>query len=176
MPEDIRRYLGSLTDILKRSGADVKWVTPENIHLTLKFLGATTPAQAEAVKSQLRELQGKYPPVPASLNALGAFPNAMRPQVVWAGMDASGKILDELYNDIEQRMETAGFTKEKRRFAPHLTLGRVRSTRNAAVLSRAMDQIKIVPHAFAIRSLTLLKSDLTPAGAVYQPLMTIELR
>lgn len=175
IPDDVRGYLCSVIESLRTSGADVKWVERQNIHLTVKFLGACPSEQVEAVMSQLDCLRGKHPQIGASLGALGLFPNRQRPQVVWAGLELRDGAAERLQQEIERRMKAAGFARETRGFRPHLTLGRLRSARRADALIESMEGAAIEPRECSIRSLALMQSHLTPQGAVHRELLSIEL-
>lgn len=95
--------------------------------------------------------------------------------MVWAGLDAGLDELGELQKVVEDRMAELGFQHEEREFSPHLTLGRVRSDRNTAELSRLIAATRPRPLGFAFRDLTLMKSTLTPEGSLYHPLQTVAL-
>jgi len=175
IPDDIRWYLCSIIARLQTSGADVKWVGPDNIHLTLKFLGACSPEQVEAVTTQLSGLKGSYRRIEAALDRIGVFPDHNRPQVIWAGLALQDQTVRQLQQEIEQRMGSAGFPRETKPFKPHLTLGRMRSLRKADALTGMMQREPLERRGFVINSVSLMKSDLRPAGPFYQPLLTIGL-
>ena len=170
--EEIRRLQGGL----RRSGADVKWVRPESVHLTLKFLGDV----AEEVIEPLAESAGRavidLPPIRLTPHGLGVFPGRGRPRVIWLGLDGDLSGLTVLQGRIEDIAADHGFGKEKRAFTPHLTLGRVRSTRGRSELIREMDRQKPGAAEFIAREVILFKSDLKPSGAVYTALKRLSLK
>jgi len=174
VPADIRSQLASMITALQAADADVKWVDPANIHLTLKFLDEISQAQMSAVSAQLDTLRGRYQKIPLLLTKMGAFPDMKRPQTIWAGVEKT-TLLAALFNDLEPLMSTIGLTKEQRNLKPHLTLGRVRSIRNAHRLTTIIAESRIASSQSAFSALTLFRSTLTPTGPRYQPLMTIGL-
>ncbi len=174
VPRVIQSQLGQLINELKVAGADVKWVDPNNIHLTLKFLGEISPKQVAAVSAQFEHMKGLHHRTPAQLTGLGAFPDMQRPRVIWAGLELAPAI-GALFSDMEERMRAIGFPHEQRCFAPHLTLGRVRSPRNLLKLAQRIAGTGVASAQFKMATLTLFQSTLTPAGSIYQPLTTIGL-
>ena len=173
-PADVRAQLGELIRVLQFAGADVKWVDPANIHLTLKFLGEVSQQQADDVRGQITLLDGRHQRMETRLTEAGAFPGLRRPQIIWAGL-ADPPRLHALNADIEDRMHNIGFARENRGFTPHLTLGRVRSPRDLQRLAQLIPETRVEPVPFTMTTLALFRSILTPAGPRYEPLATIEL-
>jgi 2'-5' RNA ligase len=174
LPLEIQSELSQAAAKLKAAQADVKWVEPENVHLTVKFLGEIPHNKVLQIGMALSAL-GQRRAIASRLAGLGAFPVLNKPRVVWAGLDEGLEELGEIQKVVEDRMAELGFQREERGFLPHLTLGRVRSNRNAAELSRLITDTRPRPLEFAFRSLTLMKSTLAPGGSVYQPLQTVSL-
>ncbi|MCU0607591.1 MAG: RNA 2',3'-cyclic phosphodiesterase [Candidatus Edwardsbacteria bacterium] len=175
IPADIRTYLGRLIDRLRASGADVKWVEPDGIHLTLKFLGPVDPGRIAALASRLDGITATDRPVTATLGPLGAFPDLRRPQVIWCGLAITDDAADILWHEVEQGMAAEGFAPERRGFTPHLTLGRVRTMHRIAACIGLVEHTAIVPQPFVSDRLSLVRSDLTPLGPVYHTVHTIQL-
>lgn len=171
-----RAVLGRLLDELRRSGADVKWVAAANLHLTLKFLGDVLPAGLTGVTQALKETlpgQTALPPFSLALDGVGAFPSAGNPRVVWVGAAEGRERLTDLASKVEKALAPLGFPAEARGFSPHLTLGRVRSPRNALALKAAVAGLKEYrgPRV-RVERVVLFQSDLRPDGPVYTPLGT----
>lgn len=173
--EEIKDALARVEAHLKYSGADVKWVKPEMIHLTLKFLGEITDEKCGEVKLALDTVAGATKPFDIALKDVGAFPKLEHPRVLWVGLDKGAPETIRIANHIEDALSNAGFTKEDRPFSPHLTIGRVRSSLNYEKLkekiSSASTQIRlsgISPHS--VTSIILFQSTLTPQGPVYTKL------
>lgn len=174
LPLEIQNELAQTVAALKRAEADVKWVEPDNVHLTLKFLGEIPHPKVLQIGIALNALAGEKA-IPSRLAALGAFPNQHRPRVIWAGLDSGREQLNALQSKVEAIMSSLGFQREARDFSPHLTLGRVRSQRNLTALRESMEAIRPEPLSFAFRQLILMKSTLTPSGSIYQPVHTVQL-
>lgn len=169
-----------LTDIqsrLKPSNADVKWTRPDNIHLTLKFLGNVSMDKLDTIKSSLNDVAAKHKKFELSLGAIGAFPKIDHPRVVWVGLDKGAAQATSLAEDIEEALSKVGFEKEKRKFAAHLTLGRIRSPKNLNQLVYKIKSLDFSPSAVCtIDKITLYQSTLTSKGPIYsllrsQPLL-----
>ncbi|MDH4231236.1 MAG: RNA 2',3'-cyclic phosphodiesterase [Nitrospirota bacterium] len=173
IPEGIRGHLSDIANILMKSGADVKWVSPENIHLTLQFLGITEEALIPKIKEALDKILAPYLPFYIKILDVGCFPDGRRPRVVWLGVEES-QPLRNLYKDIADAMEKLGYKKEEREFTPHVTIGRVKSNRNILALARKLEEVRSVRFSdFEVRNITLMKSELKPSGAKYYSLAEI---
>lgn len=157
----------------------VRWVRPDGIHLTLKFLGDTPLDKVEAVKTALVQAAAEVQPFTVTLRGLGCFPDSRRPQVVWAGIDEPTHTLSRLRDAVERQVAPLGFPTEKRAFHPHLTLGRVQRDASrsevaavgAAVLGTAAGLID----EMAVTAVSYIRSDLRPSGAVYTTLCEVQL-
>jgi len=153
---------------LRAIPADVKWVRPNSIHLTLKFLGNI---EEEAVDDIARAIQigsKGYQPWWMLVKNVGAFPSFRNPRVVWLGIeDASGQIV-ALQNRIENELLKLGFEKEKREFSPHLTLGRVRSSRGKKdLIHYLIDEREKNFGEIQVNRVVFFRSDLKHSGAIY---------
>ncbi|MFC1631709.1 RNA 2',3'-cyclic phosphodiesterase [Candidatus Omnitrophota bacterium] len=175
LSEEIHRQLKQAQDQLKAAQADVKWVDPQGIHLTLRFLGNVSPQLLEEIKPQLEELGQSHRQFKLEIKQLGAFPKIEYPRVIWIGIEQGKDRALKLAEDLEQRLLNFGFQKEKREFKPHLTLGRVRSAQNREQLKNLLQSVTITPSAMQAVNLCLFKSTLTPQGAIYQPLHKTQL-
>jgi 2'-5' RNA ligase len=179
LPGEIKNILGSIQDELKQTQADVKWVKPENIHLTLKFLGEIDEDLVEKIHSILDEVAGKNCPFKLGLTNLGAFPKLQYPRVIWIGMVGDQKVID-IAKDLEEQMVKIGIPAESRPFSSHITLGRLRSGLNRKALIEKLESLnkKFTPPypEFNLHSLTLFKSTLTPQGPIYEALFSSPLR
>jgi 2'-5' RNA ligase len=173
IPEAIKKAIVSSTDSLKKSGADVKWVSPENIHITLQFLGETEEAQIPLIKEVLGKILLPYSPFYIRIAGIGCFPDIRRPRVIWVGTEESQHVIN-LHGDIAKGLERLGYQEEERNFTPHLTIGRVKSNRNTKELGRKMDEIKAASFSgFEVQNITLMKSELKPSGPIYYSLAEI---
>ncbi len=156
----------------------VRWVSSENIHLTLQFLGDITSAKIEDVSQTLSDLAGRHEKHKIIISGLGTFPNMRRPRVIWIGIQVP-ETLKALHQDLEAATAKLGFPPEKRSFNPHLTIGRVKQHISANKIESIRNAISSTNIGFIdtveIESLHLLKSDLKPSGAVYTKLYSAPL-
>lgn len=167
MPEEIKKEIGELIDILKKHNIDIKWVTTENLHITLKFLGNTPENLLSEIKESLSNVVSFYKPFYIKINTTGVFPNKKYPRVIWVGINDS-EILNKLKMDIEKSMALLGFPKEDKEFNPHITIGRVRSQKGILNLINELDNFKEKNFGGTnIKSIKLMKSELKPKGAEY---------
>ncbi len=174
-PESIQAKIAALQDELKQENERVRWPKPANIHLTLKFLGqveeSRTPVITESVKDMLKE----QPKFTFSVRGLGAFPNFRRARVLWVGVNDNSDQLQHLVENIEAALIPLGFSKENRKFTPHLTLGRVKSSLSKSFI-RKLEQIDFAGGEVTVDEIVLFRSDLKPTGAVYTPLSRFRLK
>ncbi len=171
LPHEIENRLRSLMEQLKPLSQAVKWVTPENLHLTLKFLGEADEDKVPEIIGALRDATAGHKPFTLTAHGTGVFPNTSWPKVVWVGLGSEG-VLPDLQSDIESAMEPLGFAPEKRAFSPHLTIGRIKAGRDKPLqLEHLMRELgarqKEDFGSFEVSGVALVKSDLQPSGAVY---------
>lgn len=171
--DQILAALEQIQSHLKYSGADVKWVEPKNIHLTLKFLGEASEEKCGKIKSVLDEIGHSIKPFEISLKDVGAFPKIDYPRVIWVGLDKGAKESTELARAIDEKLSKLGFECESRPFAAHLTLGRVRSSKNREALREKIESIDMAGargQGQVARSVVLFQSTLAPHGSIYSKL------
>lgn len=160
--------VGELLTELALPQYDVKWVRPENLHLTLKFLGNVEEGRVEAIAEVIGEVARSSRPFRLRLGGLGAFPNIRRPRVIWAGMTEGARRLEGIAEGLEAGLGRLGFAREKRRFSAHLTLGRTRSARGLNELVRRVNRYSNFELGeMQIEDVSLFASELRPAGPVY---------
>jgi len=169
IPDDVQEQLGRIAGKLRDSGAKVRWARPENIHLTLKFLGDVDDNDIPKVCDVMRESVEGLKPFDVRIAGLGTFPPNGPPRVVWAGIAGDTEPLIALAEDLDARLvEAIGVPGEHRKFHPHLTLGRVKSTRGAQPLRDAMTALEPVDLGlFQVNALALFMSKLDRGGSIY---------
>lgn len=174
IPAGVRDDLASLLKdfrILSSQLADKRprWMRPENLHVTLKFIGEADSAKIEGIRGALSKVRSDGP-VDLQFRGLGFFPNETHPRVLWAGMNASAN-LPFLAGDIDRALETQGIAREQRAFAPHLTLARfeppgVHEKLRAAIQKNGEREYG----SFQAQAFHLIESKLKPSGAEYTSL------
>ena len=168
LPESVKSFLSEAQEALKLYGFRVKWVRPQNIHLTLKFLGNTAAADTDKIAEAMRLAASNYPVVSLTAKAIGVFPNVRRPRVIWTGLKGQLEILENLQQTLDAHLADLGFQREKRAFKSHLTLGRVKGKIASTRMKAALDKLKeFESESFEINQIILFKSELRPSGAVY---------
>lgn len=169
LPRKVLDYLTGVQECLAAQGIRARWVRPEAMHLTVKFLGHMESEKTETVLAALDQVAANYPPLQLTTLGLGGFPNIGRPRVLWAGIGGDRKRLMGLQQDIESFLEPQGWLKEKRPYKGHLTLARAKGRRpferQIGRLIAACEPDE--PLAFVADKLTLYRSRLRPEGAVY---------
>jgi RNA 2',3'-cyclic 3'-phosphodiesterase len=181
LPESVKAGLKRVQDKLKSvDPACAKWVDPDGVHLTLKFLGNIDAARMKDIIGLINEASQIVTPFHLELKGLGAFPNLKRTQIIWVGINGELDKLQILQKQIEDKLAGIGFPPEGRTFTPHLTLARLREY--ATVLQRQTigeaisRQILESGLIINVNTVSLMKSLLTPAGAVYTELASIKLK
>ncbi|MFC1962074.1 RNA 2',3'-cyclic phosphodiesterase [Chloroflexota bacterium] len=181
LPERLKTALRRLQSQLKTGGHyPVKWVDPPSIHLTLKFLGNISSAQIDDITRTIVKSVAGISPFGLEVSGLGVFPNPRKVQVVWVELGGELDPLRRLQQRLESNLVELGFSPEARGFTPHLTLARVR---NHASLQERLDLGQLIAGtrfedvvAFPVSSLTLMRSQLTPEGAIYRQINVIKLK
>jgi len=175
IPESIKERIGRLQDALRAIDAQVSWTKPSNIHLTLKFLGNVEASRIARVSQSLERAANGMNSFEIDVSGAGCFPSARNPRVLWIGFSYVPEPLRQLYSNIEAELARQGFEQEKRKFSPHLTIGRVREPHNSAQLAEALIAGGFESEVFRATKVILMRSDLKPTGAVYTPQSVIPL-
>jgi 2'-5' RNA ligase len=167
--EVVLKRLTEAQSLLVRTGADLKPVEPQNIHVTLRFLGNITPSMVEKIYEEMKKVQ--FVPFDVKIHGVGAFPDVRYPRVCWAGITEGADQLKSIFSQLEPRLQGLGFAADPKGFSPHLTIARVRSGRNKAELGRWINEN--ANYDFGViraECLKLKRSDLTPRGPIYSTL------
>jgi 2'-5' RNA ligase len=175
LPGPLKKGVGEIVRKLRESGADIKWVPEENLHLTLKFLGETEEGRLDEIKDALHKKLSHYRPFYIKIGGVGYFPAGRNPRVIWVGIEEPGSLAD-IYTEVENAMVKFGYPPEQRPFSPHLTIGRARSPKRVAEVIRRLEEFRTVSFdEFVVTAVTLMKSELKPGGAEYSGLTEISL-
>jgi 2'-5' RNA ligase len=167
--EEVVRRLAETIRSLERKTMGFRWVRPEAIHLTLRFLGEIEEALIDEIDVRLGQLATGHEPISLSAAGLGFFPGPEKPRVVWAGLEGQTDRLAGLQKDVHERMKDLSVHKEEDRgFTPHLTLARIPHFRGASGISTILQAAREARFGeFVVDRLLLYKSRLTPEGASY---------
>jgi len=176
LPSDIIDHVVRLQSALRARGLRLRWVRPQNLHLTLKFLGDILQADAGTVGQAIQRSGQGMEPLEMTIQGMGVFPGIKRPRVLWIGLGGQIELLRQLYARIEAELSDLGFDREKRGFTAHLTIARFKEAVAPQDLLQAFQELGVYePRAFLADRLILYKSDLRPQGAIYTPLAEVRL-
>ena len=166
LPAAARLALAQASQQLARQlpAGSVRWVKPERMHLTLRFLGDTAVTQLPALAAQLDELAARHAPFNLRLDKLGCFPHCKRPRVIWAGLTGNVAALSTLKQDLDARLVSLGWEEEERPFQAHLTLGRVKNSR---AVSQVKWGIEMEKAEMGVTAVHLIESQLQRSGPIY---------
>ncbi len=179
--DEIRTRMARFLDGVRGFAPDVRWVNPESLHITLKFIGEQKAEQVEAICERLRQIQG--PQFDIRFDGYGFFPTAKAPRVFWVGIK-SGPQLAKVADEIDRAMAELGIEREQRAFSPHLTLARAaggsgspkwrksdRTNSAFAVLDKRLEAMPALDFGtMTAREFVLYQSQLSPKGSKYTKL------
>jgi 2'-5' RNA ligase len=176
LPDEVKKNVTELVNELKTTVAGAKWIKPENLHITLKFLGWVEDRKLD----NLIELSAKSAAGAGSFKArfegLGTFPEGKTPRVIWVGTVEGGDELCKLAKNLEETLSKAGFRGEEREFKPHLTIGRVKDKKGIGNLMEKIGSTKNAKFGEAfVDNIYIMKSTLTPSGPIYDVISVIKL-
>ena len=159
-------------DLLVKTGADLKLVAPENIHITIRFLGDVSVAKIDSIHESMKKTD--FTAFDCQIHSLGAFPHLGYPRVVWAGISKGADELTKVTDQLETELRQLGFRADPKGFSPHLTLARVKTGRNKAELTRRIQEMADYEFgSVKADCLRLKKSVLTPKGPIYSTLREV---
>jgi RNA 2',3'-cyclic 3'-phosphodiesterase len=179
---ELKAELSRLQNKLKSAGGGsntARWVEPNGIHLTLKFLGNTDKGKIADITREMEQAVKGIPEFKLEVTELGTFPNPRRVQVVWVGVTGDTEKLNEIVKRLEEGLAKQGFKAEVRPFTPHLTLARVRETavpEAVKALGEAVGNMKPeIASGVPVTEVCLMQSQLTPRGSIYTRLSRAKL-
>jgi 2'-5' RNA ligase len=180
IPDDARAMIAAAIETLRqRSGDAVRWVRPEGIHVTLKFLGEVPLRQLPAIKLALQEAASGHSPFTLEFSSIGTFGGREGLRLMWAGIAGDVLRLEAIVRAVNTALAVVGFEPERRPFRPHLTLGRVRDeipTRQRAEIEVAVGKLEIPEMPWRVTHVSLMRSQLLRGGARYETLGKFPLR
>lgn len=179
LPSQVKQIINQYSTILQRQiGGAVRWVSTENIHLTLKFIGDISPASLKTLTEALQTEASQHAQFTLKISGLGVYPNRQHPRVLWIGVQAPNE-LGKLQNAIATTTARLGYPTESKSFSPHLTIGRVRDhirPSELQTIKHALDttQVSEIGEAL-VNCIQLFRSDLRPEGPIYTSLFRVPL-
>jgi len=168
LPSEVHRALAALQARLRSLGPAVRWIRPEQIHLTVKFLGEVAEGNSAAVCKVVQGVAARCQPVQIEVCGTGCFPPLGPARIVWAGITGPPQGLVDCQQACEQEFAELGFQPEHRPYRPHLTVGRIRDPRGSQATRSAIDQqAQFAGGTFLAAELVLFQSVLHPSGPTY---------
>jgi RNA 2',3'-cyclic 3'-phosphodiesterase len=166
--QGLRDTLAALSGRLRQSTANVSWVKPENVHITLRFLGDVDESRVDRLSELLAVAYRTIPAFPLTVAGVGGFPSARQPRVVWTGVSPRDGAIQQLYRHAEDAARGIGLEAEKRRYTPHITLGRLRDPKEAGDLPVLIArEMEFAAGDIHVSRVALFRSKLSPKGATY---------
>jgi 2'-5' RNA ligase len=173
IPENITSGIRELQQGLKDYGIDIRWIRPENIHLTLKFLGDVEAADIDKISGAISKTVDGVASIPLKAKGVGVFPGIKSPRVLWVGLTGQLELLINLQKTLDEKLKGIGFPTEKRPFKGHLTIGRIKAKMDTKKLGGALITFRnFESETFIADKIILFKSELKPQGAVYTNLVS----
>ncbi|NLE06432.1 MAG: RNA 2',3'-cyclic phosphodiesterase [Crenarchaeota archaeon] len=167
--EEIINKIIQIQQLLAKTGIDAKFVDPENIHITIRFLGEIPVTMTPKIHEQMEKTQFK--PFTIKISGLGVFPNINYPRIIWVGISQGADQLQHIFSQLEPNLQKLGFSPDKKGFSPHLTIARIRSAAGKQqLLSFLQKNIETDFGEINAISLRLKRSQLTPQGPIYSTL------
>jgi 2'-5' RNA ligase len=171
LQKSIRDRLIALQEKLADAGTEVKWVAPENLHVTLLFLGEVEDREVPEVCRITANCAKQHAAFDMSIEGVGCFPNSRQPRIIWAGVGAGRPSLGAIHDDLEAALAVCGYRREDRHYSPHVTLGRIKSDRPVHGVSEVMAKHENWRAGEStVRELHVLSSCLSPRGPRYTTL------
>lgn len=174
--QEAKSAIAELQNRLRDADADVSWTRPDNIHLTLKFLGEVSESLIADVARVCLECAANCRSLSVTLSGVGAFPDFRQPRVLWVGLGGDLDALVQLQKELDEGLSRIGFERDRKPFRAHLTMGRVKSRRNTRALMAIAKEYELAPIAFKVNEVVLMQSQLHPAGSRYTRLATAPLQ
>lgn len=179
VPADIKETIMSMISELRGvSGDDVRWISEQNLHITLKFFGEVKSEKLPAMRLALREATARHSPFSLELSNIGTFGGREGLRVMWVSVAGEILRLEALTADMNVAYSVLNFERDQRPFKPHLTFGRVRdnvSTRRRAELEVAVGKVEMSDLLWRINAISLIRSARTPKGPTYEIIETVDL-
>jgi 2'-5' RNA ligase len=180
VPDDVKETIGGVIETLRgRSGTAVRWIRPEGVHVTLKFLGEVPVKKLPGIKLAVQEAVVGHSPFDLEFSNIGTFGGREGLRIMWVGIAGDVLRLEALVRAMNAALAVVGFEPERRPFRPHLTLGRVRDeipTRQRAEIEVAVGKMSVPPRSWRTTQVSLMNSRFTPQGVVYEVVATFPLR
>ncbi len=173
IPRQAQAELAGMQKFLQNHEAKARWVKPDNIHLTLRFLGDRPAKKVEQIAAALPSFCPGFQPFKTTIEALNGFPNSKNPKVIWAGLSTGSEETLKIYQAVNDGLAHLGIPKEREEFIPHLTLARCKTPQESRLTASAIKKTGITPVHTEIISLVFYKSTLSSTGSIYEVIQSL---
>jgi 2'-5' RNA ligase len=171
IPQDLRKKLSDYAIKLKNPDDKISWVSEDNLHLTLKFIGNIKTDKIDTIKKAIADVSLGYTAFTAVVQGMGVFPGERNPRVVWIGIKDGEEKICKIFKNLEEKLSTIGISKDDRPYVPHFTLGRIKYIKDVKAFSdKILNYKEYLFGSFAVCGISLIKSTLTPKGSIYEVL------
>ncbi len=176
LPREVKDKLGELISDLRPRTDSIRWVASGNIHLTLKFIGERPEKDIDPIAAVVMEVVKGRKKVEVEVRGCGGFPNLRRPRVIWAGLEGTDPAA-EMAVLLNKRLVPLGIEAERRKFSPHLTIGRLKNKTRPEIgaLAEYLEDLNFDAGTAILDQVALVKSTLTSGGPIYENLKIYEL-
>lgn len=165
---ELTRHIREIMDHLRGEEASVRWINPSSAHITLKFLGSASAEQLDEIRDILRAVASQTPAFAIQLHGLGAFPSVSSPNIIWVGFQDTTGSCARVAGILEDECLSAGFSRENRPFAGHITIGRVKSPLKSQQFKSLLSAALVRPLSQTVTGIHIYKSTLSSQGSVYE--------
>ncbi|HSA31609.1 MAG TPA: RNA 2',3'-cyclic phosphodiesterase [Candidatus Omnitrophota bacterium] len=176
IPKEAQNGLAGIQKSLEDNGAKARWVKPENIHITLRFLGDRSFKKVRAIAESLASFCPDTQSFKITSDRLDGFPDINNPKVVWAGISEGERSILALYHAVNEALARLGIPKEREAFIPHLTIARCKTIQESCSTSQAAKRFRFSPIQTMAASIAFYKSTLTSDGAMYELIQECSLK
>uniref|UniRef100_A0A7C4D8H3 RNA 2',3'-cyclic phosphodiesterase n=1 Tax=Staphylothermus marinus TaxID=2280 RepID=A0A7C4D8H3_STAMA len=173
--QSVLNNLIKIRELLVETGADLKPVADENLHITIRFIGEVPINIVNNICNEMSKID--YKPFKIKVQGIGVFPSISRPRVIWAGVTEGINELTQIHDSVEKILRKLGIPPDREKFIPHITLARVRSDRNISKLVKLINSIVTYEFGeFVVNEIVLKRSILTQSGPIYSNLFSVKAR
>ena len=171
---EMKSKMSGVYENVRKSHLQVRWVRPEGIHITVVFMGDVREEDIAGIGNEMGKVCSEFAPFQASLKGMGCFPSCRNPRVIWIGLEGDVERMSSLRDELQKPLASFGVRAEKRRFNPHLTLGRFKKpSRDEDEIGKLIDAYQdLKSQVCSLHELVLFKSDLKPGGAIYTKMLS----
>ncbi|RLE14530.1 RNA 2',3'-cyclic phosphodiesterase [Candidatus Aerophobetes bacterium] len=177
LPEAVKKEIARIQNKIMNTPGRIRWVKPSSLHITLKFLGEIEKEKLNRVFEVTQKIADKFKPFFFEIKGVGIFPETGSPRIIWIGIEKGHLELGRMAKELEDRLFEQGFPRERKKWTPHITLGRVKRLNNQEIIRKLINQEKQTTGGWVkAETISLMQSHLTPQGAIYTPLERFPLK